>query len=936
MKMLKLFGIQGGRFCTLISTIVALSAAHCVFADDAYIESDGTQFMNTGYYPGPKTKIEVDFQLTEAIKGKDCIFGNYGDANFSVLLYAQPETQSKQFQFCGKDGGWQAQNSGVSIDTERHTMVIDVPKKKGTMFAPDGTVQGQADFIGAWTYTKTAAWPIAFFASCNNASGTTARQGAKVKIYGAKIWESEDNGETYTLLHDYSPTVKGGVAGLLDSQTDTFLYDTRAPGAGAFAYGGDIKTVADDGYVESDGNEFVNSRYHVNPATKIEVDYAFTDATTAQQRIWGMDGEEPQTSIYVQNSLNIAIGFGDTFVNSDTQTGIKADTARHTAVIDVVNKRAAFITGVTTNWSNNAILDTHVPTKTARRPIGLFGNLSNVNGTGSDHRAKVRIYRARFWTGDELVHDYVPCIQGGIVGLKDNVDGAFVTAEGAGELTAGGNIAEEAGPGYIANGRAAYLDTGHTPTPHTRVEVDYLCMDDHKDWRIFGSFAGGKLYMNHYVNGGQNYAWSCMDGNGNWETTGIRVYTKRRRTFILDPHTDFVGLVTAGYTNYTAKVSTVSAGKGGTYVQNGGRTLKLFADGDANNMTDLRLYGCRIFEAGELVRDYIPYVMDGVAGLYDRENKTFTGSANDAVFTYGGDITIRQDAYVESTGTQGINLNYFMKGKESRVEADFAFTDVLPLQARVFGQDSGGGLLMALYINGSGNINFGFGNTFINNHGPMGVADTKRHTAVIDGYHDRLYYVTGSVTNNNYDISGDAHSNNASWPMGVFATPDNQSATKWRNGAKMKLYSLRIYEKDLLKHQYLPYMKDGKVGLYDTEDKVPLFDARNSATPFTMSGRGVDGAEKWLITPQNCSVAYGKSVTLSANASGAKSYKWTKNGEAVEGGANGELTVSWERGGTTIEYTVTPVYDVLGVATDGEPKTVEVTNEPLGLMIIVR
>ena len=82
-------------------------------------------------------------------------------------------------------------------------------------------------------------------------------------------------------------------------------------------------------------------------------------------------------------------------------------------------------------------------------------------------------------------------------------------------------------------------------------------MDDHKDWRIFGSFAGGKLYMNHYVNGGQNYAWSCMDGNGNWETTGIRVYTKRRRTFILDPHTDFVGLVTAGYTNYTAKVSTV-------------------------------------------------------------------------------------------------------------------------------------------------------------------------------------------------------------------------------------------------------------------------------------------------------------------------------------------------------------------------------------------
>ena len=354
-------------------------------------------------------------------------------------------------------------------------------------------------------------------------------------------------------------------------------------------------------------------------------------------------------------------------------------------------------------------------------------------------------------------------------------------------------------------------------------------------------------------------------------------------------------------------------------------------------MTDLRLYGCRIFEADELVRDYIPYVMDGVAGLYDRENKTFTGSANNAAFTYGGDITIRQDAYVESNGTQGINLNYFMKGKESRVEADFAFTDVLPLQARVFGQDSGGGLLMALYINGKGNINFGFGNTFINNHGPMGVADTKRHTAVIDGYHDRLYWITAGVTNNNYDISADAHGNNATWPMGVFATPDNQSATTWRNGAKMKLYSLRIYEKDVLKHEYLPYKdKNGKVGLYDTKAGGPLFDARNSATPFTMSGRGVDGAEKWLAVPQNCSVVHGGSVTLSANASGAQSYKWTKNGEAVEGGANGELTVSWEKSGKSFEYAVTPVYDVLGVPTEGEAVTCEVENQPLGLMIMVR
>ena len=49
--------------------------------------------------------------------------------------------------------------------------------------------------------------------------------------------------------------------------------------------------------------------------------------------------------------------------------------------------------------------------------------------------------------------------------------------------------------------------------------------------------------------------------------------------------------------------------------------------------------------------------------------------------------------------------------------------------------------------------------------------------------------------------------------------------------------------------------------------------------------------------------------------------------------------MSWEKHSSadlTDTYTVTPVYDVFGVATDGEPKTVEVTNAPLGMMVILR
>ena len=153
----------------------------------------------------------------------------------------------------------------------------------------------------------------------------------------------------------------------------------------------------------------------------------------------------------------------------------------------------------------------------------------------------------------------------------------------------------------------------------------------------------------------------------------------------------------------------------------------------------------------------------------------------------------------------------------------------------------------------------------------------------------------------------------------------------------MRLYSLRIYEQDVLKHEYVPYKKGNVLGLYDTVDKVVKTDARNSATPFKIGGMGVEGAEKWLVSPQNCklSKAVG-TVTLSANASGAVGYKWTKNGEAAIGGADGDLTVEWEKGGVTDTYAVTPVYDVYGVETEGASVSCIVENLSPGTVTVIR
>ena len=944
-------------------------------AADAYIESDGSQFINTGYYPSGKTKIEVDFQLTSTASSKDCVFGNYG-STFSVLLYANPN--NTYFQCCGKDGNWSAAGTGVSIDTERHTMVINVPGRKGTMSAPDGTLQGQATFNSAWTYSKTANWPITLFASCTNTTGTLARQPVSAKIYGAKIWESDDGGMTYSLVHDYTPAVKGSIAGLLDSVTGDFLYDTRA-GGGTFAYGGDILEIDDDPCIISDGTAQtgINSGCFWGPLSRIEVEYAFDALSPYQMRLFGADGQTPRIAFYLNGSGNASFGFdsADHSAFSALTTGKTADTRRYVAVADQKAGKAYYIleteTGVVTNWSGNI---PSTPAAAATLPIALFGNINaapvSFKSTfkAGDNSAKARIYRAKFYEDDVLVRDLVPLVKAGFPGFRDEVSGDFVTVDQdsmRSVFSASATTPTEQDDAYIlvsdydltTTNYTTYIDTSYTATTETGVELDFAYDSDYPqsgwignhDWNFFGARngTGDPRFAVYFNKSGLGYCygaslWLSAESPNLDRLNGDQ---NVRRTLVFDGHTKTLAFITAGYTNSTATLPTVDAVTFST-------SLKLGSHESGNSRPPLRVYGFKISEGGVLQHDYVPKIKDGVAGLYDKIGGGFLIGAGEnkkkVTVKYGGAITgvsaRDEDAYLESDATQGINLGYFMN-PATRIEADFAYTDCTTnstgttgYQQRVFGQDSGGGLLSALYINGSGNFMFGYGNTFINNHGPAVAADTARHKAVIDSYHDRLYWITGGVTNKTYDISGDAHSNTATWPSGVFATPNNQAATTWRNPSKMKLFSLRIYESDVLVHEYVPYSDNGVPCLYDTVDDVVKKDARNG-NPFVIGGMGVDGAEKWVKElPATAQVSEGGSVTFTAASSGAIRYKWTLNGEEIEGVTGETCTATWRKGHYNAPdiYACTAIYDVFGTETEGEPRACEVSNLPNAFVITIR
>ena len=62
----------------------------------------------------------------------------------------------------------------------------------------------------------------------------------------------------------------------------------------------------------------------------------------------------------------------------------------------------------------------------------------------------------------------------------------------------------------------------------------------------------------------------------------------------------------------------------------------MYTDGDPTTNPD-----------GTLARDYVPAVLDGVAGMYDRQNRTFSGSAGTGAFQYGAITNVT--GYVQTT-----------------------------------------------------------------------------------------------------------------------------------------------------------------------------------------------------------------------------------------------------------------------------------------------
>ena len=719
---------------------------------------------------------------------------------------------------------------------------------------------------------------------------------------------------------------------------------------------------AEDAYVESLKANTIFTDYYAKPTTRIDLDFKwlagdYGDASVSHGGMvigpWST-GCGTATAFWnsgVVNGMQFIVGSDQKFVNS----GRYISAARwflsidsHTGKLQVALHGAATTNEVTSGAKFEA---------NAKWPVSLLGSSMSTDGSAVDNGqfAKARIYGCKIYEWNEtsgnydLKRNYVPVLRDGVPCLRDTVTDSFALdpRAGAAALAYGGDI-EEVGHGYIqltATSGAVGLFTGYKMKATSRVELDGALGSASGTFRPMGCWNGGSSTKMRYLvwTSGRKNQFFLNSGSSNGSGPAIDT---NRHTWVFDAVNNKGGYITGSTTN-AAIEGTAPASGAESSIQ-----LSIFADSNGSAFAEpaygMKCYGLKIYEGGVLVTNFVPYVRNGEAGFRDTLTGAFL-SAGTANFAAGGNIELSgptaKDAFVESDGTQVLNTGYKV-GNQSRVEVDVALKS--PKKGFICGNfASGAGLRWSMWIEGStgtGPLRFSGGsgghNTDILNPWP----GTERMKLVYDMANAQGWVVRDGVEVVKKNVTSPG-SLTCAFPMGVFGSLASADGTvvdttlaAANAGIPMRVYSVRIYEGDSTEPaaEFLPYNGAEGVGLYDTKTgKLALKHSASVADP-TIGGMGVDGAEKWLVEPKDETVACSKSVTLKAKAAGAISYKWKQNGKAVEGGTDGSLEVAWHRSKTPDTYTVTPVYSVFGAEVDGKPETVEVTNEPQGLMLIVR
>lgn len=359
-----------------------------------YLESSGTQWIDTGVKPDQTYALRIKFQTEQSSSGGIAV----SDANW----------QSNGF------GIWcnaAAFGNGTMQTTEWHgTTPIEIELSQQGLFV-NGNLTWTPD-----TATFTVPANMTLFSLNRNGSIAEKLTG---KIYFAQLFKAGKP------VRNFIPcTNPSGIPGLYDLVDGKFYGNS---GTGVFLTGPSRATLPEGytqlEYIQSTETQWIDTGFKPNQNTRIKMDCNVIGFNSGDAFLFGARIASGNTAFCLAaddaNTRWFAL-YGNAVQNpTGTCTG-KHSIDFNQNVLTLDGKNSTF--AKTTFQSSYNLL--------------LFATITN--GNVDSQRGKMAVYSCQIYANGNLIRDFVPCVDfTGNAGLYDLVGGKFYGNAGTGSFTAG-------------------------------------------------------------------------------------------------------------------------------------------------------------------------------------------------------------------------------------------------------------------------------------------------------------------------------------------------------------------------------------------------------------------------------------------------------------------------------------------------------------------
>lgn len=359
------------------------------YTELAYIESTGTQYVDTGIVvnKADSVRMVLDTHLTSN--------DNYAGCNGYM-------------QFQASVGGGARSTIDVSYSNITETVTVNGEQKSSQSWA---SYNGENVKIGIFK-----------MGDANNGWFSGAAQIGK--LYSCKIYESD------LMSRDFVPCIDpSGAVGLYDTVSKAFFGNA---GTGVFVSGPPrVRLPAEYtelAYIESTGTQYVDTGVNPDQDTRIVIKLAWETART--QIYYGAY----QSSALVWSFEQTSSGdFKDYYQNTSNYVSGTIETANAEHEID--SGPAGLYVDGELKLSRGSGSNTFAVDST----LYLFGeHYQNTRPSNNSLCADFKMYSAKIYSGAELVRDFIPAQNAaGAVGLYDLAGAKFYANAGTGSFTAG-------------------------------------------------------------------------------------------------------------------------------------------------------------------------------------------------------------------------------------------------------------------------------------------------------------------------------------------------------------------------------------------------------------------------------------------------------------------------------------------------------------------